>query len=356
MLKEFYNNTPTIFLAHGFVGEVLGKTVNGVLMHSDLFNIVAIVDQKRVGQDTAQICPGVTKTVPIVKEISEALEYEAKVMILMGPPTQDKWEDIKLCIRKKMDIINSAFVFLSEIPEIVSLAAEYDVRLIDLRNTKRYWRRADGSILNIKAKVVYLAGTDCGLGKRTAAAELTREARKRGINAAMAGTGQTGEMIGCDDGIIIDACLSEYTIGAVEQLIVNLDKRGFDLIFLEGQAGITHPASTNAISLLMGGNPHAVVLVHDPSRKFHYTENDTEWFRIKELGEIIRVVEMLSLPASNKFKVVALATRGEENIQLLRSTQNLPVAEPRQEGGPAIILDAVLAHLETEYNWKPTGC
>jgi Uncharacterized conserved protein len=351
--QEIYHNTNAIFLAHGYVGEVLGKTVHGVLMHSTVFNTVALIDRNKAGQDTSKICPGVTKKVPIYTRVEDALPHNPKVAILIGDPTEANLPEIKQCIRLGLDLINSSFVFLKDFPELVALSADKGTRLIDLRNMKKVWKMADGSILNIKAKVVYVTGTDCGLGKRTAAYELTQEARRRGINAAFAATGQTGLLIGCDGGIVMDAIVINYIAGAIEEMIVELDKKGFDLIFLEGQASLMHFGGSSVISLLHNSNPHAVVLVHDPSRKFHAAYGESPIFEICELQREIDIIENLYLPNGNKYKVVAVPTRGEENIKKTKKLTSLPVADVRTPDGPGIVLDAVLNHLNKAYQWVP---
>ncbi len=353
LLQEIYNHTNAIFLAHGYVGEILGKTVHGVLMHSKVFNVVALVDNCKVGQDTSKICPGVTKQVPIYETVEDSLHHKPKVMILIGDPSENNMEEIECCIKYGMDIINSSFVFLKDYPDLIKLADKYNVRLIDLRNVKRVWKTPDGSILNIKAKVVYVAGTDCGLGKRTAAFELVQEAKRNGIRAAFAATGQTGLMIGCDGGIIMDAIITNFVAGAIEELIIDLDNKGYELIFLEGQASLIHFGCSNIITLLHASNPHAIVLVHDPSRKYHTAFGESPIFKMCDLNREITLIENLYLPGGNRYKVVAVPTRGEENIEIIKRMTNLPVADVRKPGGPSIILDAVLQHLEKAYNWSP---
>src|SRR6266540_6228437 len=96
--QEIYHNTNSIFLAHGYVGEVLRKTVHGVLMHSTVFNTVALIDRKKAGQDTSKICPGVTKKVPIYSEIDKAQVHHPKVAILIGDPSEANLQEIKQCI------------------------------------------------------------------------------------------------------------------------------------------------------------------------------------------------------------------------------------------------------------------
>lgn len=353
MINRIYKNTPAIFLAHGYVGEMLGKTVNGVLMHSELFDVVALVDRNKVGQDTSEICPGVTKKVPIYSCIKETLKYKPQVMILMGDPGENNMEEIKYCLDNGLDVINSSFTFLKDYPLLEKLAKKRGVRLIDLRNLQRNTRDVVGSILNIKARVVFVTGTDCGLGKRTATYELVKEARRRGIKTAFAATGQTGIMIGCDAGIIFDAITAQFLAGSVEEMIVNLDNNGFELIFLEGQGSIIHFGTSCVIALLHASNPHAIIVVHDPQREMHAGYPDLPIFKICELNREIDIVESLWLPGGNKYKVVGLATIGKDNIKVLKKISDLPVADARQPGGAGILLDAVLEHLQSVYHWQP---
>ena len=353
LLQDIYNNTNAIFLAHGYVGEVLGKTVHGVLMHSSVFNTVALIDRHKAGEDTSKICPGVTKKVPIYKEISEALVHKPLVAILIGDPSDANMKEIKQCISYGLDVVNSSFIFLNDFPELVELASKYGKRLVDLRNVKRNWEMPDGSILKIKAKVVYVTGTDCGLGKRTAAFELTQEAKKRGIRAAFAATGQTGLMIGCEGGIIFDAIPTNFAASAVEKLIADIDQKGYELIFLEGQGSLMHYACSSVLALLHAGNPHAIVMAHDTSRQYHAAFGDSLVFKMCDLQREIDLLESLYLPGGNRYKVAAIATRGQKNIAEINKVTTLPIADVRTPRGPAVLLDAVLEHLNKTYHWLP---
>ncbi|MBN1182702.1 MAG: DUF1611 domain-containing protein [Bacteroidales bacterium] len=354
MLQKKYRNTDSIIIAHGYVGNILGKSINGILMHSSLFHIVAIVDKEKAGCDTSTICLGVNITVPIFKDINEAFTLNPKVAILIGSPGKDNLEELKLCINNHIDLINSSFVFLNDFPELVNPALNNNTQLIDLRDVPRLGRDADGSILNIKAKVVFVGGTDCGLGKRTAAFELVNEAKKRGINAAFAATGQTGLMLGCDRGIAFDAIPINYTAGAIEKLVTDLDEDGFEMIFLEGQASIMHYGTSSVLTMLHASNPHAIVLVHDPTREYHVVYGNSPIFKMCELEREISIIENIYLPGGSRYKVVAVPTIGLENVQRLKKQIDLPVADVRQKGGPALILDAVLEHLEKTYQWQPS--
>jgi uncharacterized NAD-dependent epimerase/dehydratase family protein len=271
MLQNYYKNTNAVFIAHGYVAELLGKTINGVIMHSTVFNVVALVDRYKEGIDTSTNLPGVRKKIPVFSSLEEALKYtKPKVAILMENSLNKSYDEIKLAITNKLDIINPGFNFLTNNPELKTTAQENNAKLFDLRKADTIDRYPDGKILDVKSKVVLVAGTDCGLGKRTAAYELYMEANKQGIKAAFAATGQTGIMLGCDGGIVFDSISSNFVAGAIEKLIWDIDQeKKPDVIFLEGQASIMHYGGSCVLSILHAGNPHAIVMVHDEKRKMH---------------------------------------------------------------------------------------
>jgi uncharacterized NAD-dependent epimerase/dehydratase family protein len=122
-----------------------------------------------------------------------------------------------------------------------------------------------GRVYDVAPRVVLTVGTDCAVGKMTATLELVRAASESGRRARFVATGQTGIMI-AGSGIAIDRVISDFASGAAEQLVVD-HSDGADLLFVEGQGGINHPAfAPVTLALLYGAAPDALVLVHRPSR------------------------------------------------------------------------------------------
>ncbi|WP_456436805.1 DUF1611 domain-containing protein [Methanopyrus sp.] len=76
------------------------------------------------------------------------------------------------------------------------MAEESGSRLIDVRKPrKELFRVANGSARDVDATVL-TTGTDCAVGKMSAAIELAERLREEGVEAAFLATGQTGIMIG----------------------------------------------------------------------------------------------------------------------------------------------------------------
>ena len=104
------------------------------------------------------------------------------------------------------------------------------------------------------------------VGKKVVTLELDRAARARGLPSVFVATGQTGIAI-AGWGIAVDHVISDYVAGAAERLVNQGGERG-DLVFVEGQGALFHPAySAVTLGLLHGSLPDALVLAHQAGAK-----------------------------------------------------------------------------------------
>src|SRR5260221_548126 len=94
---------------------------------------------------------------------------------------------------------------------------------------------------------VVVVDRDMANGKMTAALEMDRAARALGLRSKFLATGQIGIAI-CGEGIALDAVRIDFATGAVEQMVL---KHGYDhdVLFIEGQGSLLHPASTATFAL-----------------------------------------------------------------------------------------------------------
>ncbi len=336
-----------LILAEGKSGDPhYGKTMRGVVAYSP-HRTVAIVDSTRAGESY--------EGVPIVGSVADALALEPTTA-LVGVATQGgrfppAWRKLlKASIEAGLDLESGLHEFVSDDPELVALAAKHGVELRDLRKPPADLSVPTGENLRLDAMTVLTVGSDCAIGKKTVAIELDREAQRRGLKSVFVPTGQTGVAI-AGWGIAVDAVVADFIAGAAERLVVEGAKRGGDLLFVEGQGSLSHPAYSGVtLGLMHGSAPHAYVLCHVAGA----TEIEGyPGYPIQPLAELIELHERVSLPLRlARVAAIALNTRAlndDEARAAARSvTQEtgLPADDPVRFGSGRV-LDAVLAVLQS---------
>ena len=235
-----------------------GKTAYGVLRYRK-DEVVAMLDSTRGGETQ--------DGVPVLATVEEAMPL-GPTTALVGVVTQGgrfppAWRELlKTSIEAGLDVENGLHQFISDDEELAELAREHGVELRDLRRPPDGLNVPSGRNLEVPAKIVLTVGSDCAIGKMTVALELDRAARARGLASVFVPTGQTGIAI-AGWGIAVDAVVSDFIAGASEQLVVEGVERGGELLWIEGQGSITHPAYSGVtLGLIHGSAPHAFVLCH----------------------------------------------------------------------------------------------
>ncbi|MEA5407944.1 NAD-dependent epimerase/dehydratase family protein [Haloarculaceae archaeon H-GB2-1] len=211
------------------------------------------------------------------------------------------------------------------------------VEIVDVRKppSESDLRVGDGRAADADADVVVTMGTDCAVGKRTTTFELYRAARDAGIDAGWVATGQTGLMVGAQRGLVVDRVPADFTAGAVEDLVTAVAE-DHDLVFVEGQASLTHRAYAGVtLAVLHGSDADAVVMVDDPDR-----EERTHFDRLTVAGV---EAERRAIEAVSDSQVVALSTWGDPAVEGDR--HGLPAANVYHSEGASDLLDSVLEAL-----------
>ena len=312
------------------------------IVHYGPHPVVAILDSTRAGETYEGI--------PIVATVAEALIF-APTTAAVGVATQGgrfppAWRELlKDSIRGGLDLESGLHEWISADPEFSALAAEHGIELRDLRKPPPDLSVPTGENLSVPATIVLTVGSDCAIGKKTVAVELDRAAQGRGLKSVFVPTGQTGIWI-AGWGIAIDAVVSDFLAGAAERLVVEGAARGGELLWVEGQGSLVHPAYSGVtMGLMHGAAPHAFVLVHK-ARATH-TEGYPD-HPLTSLPELIELHERASLPL-RRAKVVAVALHtgalGEDDarteIAEVAEETGLPVDDPVRFGADTL-LDAVL--------------
>jgi uncharacterized NAD-dependent epimerase/dehydratase family protein len=306
------------------------------------YPVVVILDSTRAGETYQGI--------PIVASVDDALPFEPTTAAV-GVATQGgrfppAWRELlKDSIRAGLDLESGLHELISDDAELSQLAAEHNVELRDLRKPPSDLSVPTGENLRVPGTIVLTVGSDCAIGKKTVAVELDRAARRRGEKSIFVPTGQTGIWI-AGWGIAIDAVVSDFLAGAAERLVVEGAARGGELLWVEGQGSLVHPAYSGVtMGLMHGSAPHAFVLVHKAGAT--HTEGYPD-HPIPPLTELIELHERASLPLRPaKVAAIALHTGGLDEgearaeIERVAAETGLPVDDPVRFGADTL-LDAVL--------------
>jgi uncharacterized NAD-dependent epimerase/dehydratase family protein len=237
--------------------------------------------------------------IPVVGTVNDALCFNPTTAIV-GVATQGgrfppAWRELlKSSIAKGLDVENGLHEFISDDEELAELAARHRVELRDLRKPPPGLSVPTGENLKVRGTIVLTVGSDCAIGKKTVAVELDLEARRQGLKSVFVPTGQTGIAI-AGWGIAVDAVISDFLAGAAEWLVVEGSRRGGELLFVEGQGSLAHPAYSGVtLGLIHGSAPHLFVLCHKAGAR------EVEGFPghpLPSLPELVELHERISLPA-----------------------------------------------------------
>ena len=340
--------------AEGLFAKHTGKTAHGVIRYGTR-EVVAVIDSTCAGRTASEVEPFCMKPVPIVAGLEEALEAGPDTLLIGVAPPGGKldaaWRSVLLdAIEAGLSLEAGLHTQLNDDPELREGAERRGVELRDLRSApadlsvpKGPYSRPD------HVKVVHSVGSDTVIGKKVVTLELDMAARERGLRSVYVPTGQTGVAI-AGWGIAVDHVISDYVAGAGERLVNEGAERG-DLLFVEGQGGLFHPAYSGVtLGLLHGSAPDLLVLVHKPNATHNRNYPDLP---IPPLNELIAAYENVAAPV-RPTRVAALALNTSD---LDDDAARAAIAEAERETGlPADdvvrygadrVLQAVLAALDT---------
>jgi uncharacterized NAD-dependent epimerase/dehydratase family protein len=305
--------------------------------------VVALLDTERAGETEHGF--------PVVGSVNDALCFNPNTALVGVATAGGRFppafrDQIKSAIAKGLDVENGLHEFLTNDAELVDLARRHKVDLRDLRKPPPDLNVPTGENLEVPARIVLTVGSDCAIGKMTVALELDREAKRRGVASEFVPTGQTGIAI-AGWGISVDAVVADFIAGAAERLVVEGNRRGGELLIVEGQGSLLHPQYSGVtLGLFHGSAPHVLVLCHEAGQRY---VNDDERFPIPPLSELVELHERSALIARPaRVACVALNTRNLDEdearrmIDAAEEESGLPAADPVRFGAERLT-DALLA-------------
>lgn len=271
-------HTPTaVIYCEANFGAADGKTANGLVRQSDTYTIVSVIDSKQAGLDSGEALGGAHNGIAISTDLADAVASAGRVPDAFifgiapasGLLTVHERGVVLEAMAMGMDVVSGLHEFLGDDPVFIAAQAEHQVTIRDVRRppNKKNLRLFDGRIASVTCPRIAVLGTDCAIGKRTTATILTRALNERGIKAVMIATGQTGLIQGARYGVALDAMPSQFCAGEVEGAVVAaFEAEHPDVIIIEGQSALGHPAYLSSGFILRGSQPEAVILQHAPAR------------------------------------------------------------------------------------------
>lgn len=305
-----------VVLCEGNFGRIDGKTANGLVRHSDRYEILSIIDSRLAGCDAGEVLDGVTNGIPIVLDLAEALLQAEPLrpdwLIIGVAPTSGMLSAaerrvILLAMAHGLSIVNGLHEFLADDAEFVAAGALHQVEILDIRRprAKRDLRMFSGRINDVACPRLAVLGTDGAIGKRTTATILTRVLNDHGVNAVLIGTGQTSLIQGARYGVALDAIPTQFVTGELEATIVEaFEAEHPDVIIVEGQGALSHPTYLSSTAILRGSLPVGVILQHAPAR---LTVSDYPEFAMPTVTSEIKLIETFA-----RTRVIGLTVNHED--------------------------------------------
>lgn len=254
--------------------------------------------------------------------------------------------DLAEAARAGLDVVSGMHVRLSDFPEIAAAAQASGARLLDIRTPPNSLPIGTGE--KRSGHRLLTVGTDCAVGKKYTALAIEREMRERGLDADFRATGQTGIMI-AGTGIPLDCVVSDFLSGAAEMLSPAAADDHWDVI--EGQGALSHPSFAGvSLGLLHGSQPDALVLCHDPSRKFLLGTEPGRRFPVSPVTDSIEQCLTFARRVNPAARFVGLAvntsmlSETDRNVLLkkLELETGLPAVDPIKDGASRIV-DRILS-------------
>lgn len=328
----------------GAVGELAGKMGHGLLRYSPQA-LVAVIDPTFAGRN-AQEVTGIPRSVPIVATVEESLALGADVMVLgIAPPgglIPESWRvDLDRAVELGLSLANG----LHE-----QLEPAYRTRLRpgqfvwDIRVEPEGLVPGTGAARHLSNKRVLFVGTDMAIGKMTAGLEMYAELKRRGVTTDFIATGQIGITI-MGSGVPLDAIRVDFAAGAIEREVMRAAH--CEVVLIEGQGSLIHPASAAPLPLLRGSMPTHFVLCHRAGQR---TLARIPEIALPPLTELMRLWEALASVAGTfttpTFLGVALNTfhvASDEDARAacaeIEAETGLPTVDPVRHGPDRLLAE-----------------
>ena len=290
--------------ADGAFNTPNGKTAHGLVRFTERYEVVGVIDHVYAGRDAGEVLDHKNYNIPIFESLNAAMsglsEEERPRSLVVGLAPDggrlpvDAKKTIQAALEMGLNVDSGLHDFLYKDQNIMAIAEKYNCRVRDIRRTpdRDELHFFTGKIEKVDCLKIAVLGTDSAIGKRTTAWIIVQAARRAGLKAELAGTGQTAWMQGAKYSMIMDSCINDFVSGEIEHAVYEAwANESPDLIIIEGQGSLMNPAYPGGFEILAAGRPDYVVLQHAPMREEY---DGFPGYRLHSLPEQISAIEIIS--------------------------------------------------------------
>lgn len=341
-------------LADGWFANRHAKTAHGLIRYGT-DEVACVIDSTLAGRRVSDVMANLPEPergeTPIVASLREALDLRpTSVLVGLAPPggrLPEEWmRTLREAAEAGLEIVSGLHQKLA--PELPG------AKVWDVREPPEDLPIFSGQGLGVEPVVALAVGTSSAIGKMTAVLEIQRAAVEQSVRAEFVPTGQTGAVIS-GWGICIDAVVSDFAAGASERLVLEAAAREPDLILVEGQGSIAHPAYSGVTTALLHGScPDCLILCADTRGPRDELFPGVPFPQPREIIPLYEGLAALVKPAPVVAVSVNTSALGDAEaralVERISGETGLPTADPvRGDAGP--ILDALLGATKT----RPIG-
>jgi len=239
------------------------------------------------------------------RSLEEGIAAGARTLVVgvanRGGVISDQWRQALItAVKLGYDIASGLHNRLDEIEELRRAAQDMGTRLVDVRHPTKSFPLGNGRRRG--GRRLLTVGTDVSCGKMFTALSMEKEMKARGLKADFRATGQTGIFI-AGEGVSVDAVVSDFVAGAVEELAPENVPDHWDLI--EGQGSLFHASYAGVtLGLVHGSQADRLILCHQPNRPHMRGLPD---YTLPSLSEAISLYELTGRLTNSECRVIGLS-------------------------------------------------
>jgi uncharacterized NAD-dependent epimerase/dehydratase family protein len=275
--------------------------------------------------------------------LAEAKAAGAKTLVIgvanRGGEISAAWRAVLVeALEMGFDIASGLHNLLRNEAELYSAAQTHGCTLHDVRVPTAAYPIGNGK--KRTGKRCLAVGTDCSVGKMYTALAMDAVMVERGLKSTFRPTGQTGILV-TGSGVPLDAVIADFMAGAVEYLTPDNEPDHWDMI--EGQGSLFHASYSGVtMALIHGGQPDALILAHEPTRKHMRGLPDYELPSLDVLRDTALQFARVVNPAC---QVVGISVNtqhltedvAQEYLARVEADMGLPTVDPYRHGAGRLV-------------------